>query len=122
MRGRTVLVVEQEYLIATDIEYSLLAEGAARVVIAANVEEAAQPILDQIDLAVIEARLGDPGVVAFVAQLREQGVGVVVTSADRQIQPLFTGTVPLEKPFVASALVAACEAALNEARRPLDQV
>ena len=121
MRGRTILVVEEEYLIAADIEYSLLAAGAARVVIAANIDEAARLPLD-FDLAVIEAKLGADEVVAFCTQLRARGVAVVVTSADRQTQTLFTGTVPLEKPFVASTLLAACEAALCGARRPLDQV
>ena len=58
----------------------------------------------------------------FAAQLRERGIGVVVTSADKAVQTLFTGSVPLEKPFVASALLAACATALSTARRPLDQV
>ncbi len=122
MRGRTVLVVEEEYLIAADIEYSLMAEGARSVLIARNVEQARGLDLSSIDLAVLEARLGDPRVIEFASQLRERGVGVVITSADRAVQTLFTGSVPLEKPFVASALLAACWAALREARRPLDQV
>jgi len=121
MRGSTVLVVEEEYLIAADIEYSLVAEGAS-VLTVRDVAEARTHNLAGIDLVILEAKLGDPAVVDFAAQLRERGIGVVVTSADRTIQLLFTGSVPLEKPFVASALLAACATALREARRSLDQV
>lgn len=122
MRGRTALVVEEEYLIAADIEFSLITGGAEKILIARNVAEANALDLTGIDLAIIEAKLGAPEVVAFAARLRERGMGVVVTSADKAVQSVFTGSVPLEKPFVASALLAACEAALHEARRPLDQV
>lgn len=122
MCGRTVLVVEEEYLIAADIEYSLTTEGTREILLARDVAEASRMDLTGVDLAIIEARLGDPDVVAFAAQLRERGIGVVVTSADKAVQTLFTGSVPLEKPFVASALLAACATALSTARRPLDQV
>lgn len=111
MLGLSVLVVEEEYLIAAEIEATLLAKGAATVLVARDVERVGP--LPPVDLAVIEAKLGAPAVIAFATLLREAGVPVVVTSADGAVLSLFTGSVPLEKPFDDNSLLAACEAALR---------
>jgi DNA-binding response OmpR family regulator len=120
MFGLTVLVVEEEYLIAAEIEATLLAEGAAKVLMARNLHDLTTPA-PQIDLAIIEAQLGAPASIAFAAALREAGIAVVVTSADRAVTSLFIGSVPLAKPFDDNALLAACQAAL-QLDRPLTQV
>ncbi|WP_423067051.1 hypothetical protein [Devosia sp. CN2-171] len=117
MIGLTVLVVEEEYLVAAEIEATLLARGASQVLMARNVHDLATPA-PPIDLAIIEAQLGAPASIAFATSLREAGVAVVVTSADLAAASLFTGSVPLAKPFDDAALLAACEAARRMGKAP----
>ncbi|MGV3490304.1 MAG: hypothetical protein ACO1OG_03195 [Devosia sp.] len=116
MQGITALVVEEEYLIAADIEQSLLAAGVGEVQVVTDISELIEtPVaVDRFQLAILEARLGDPEVVAFAAHLRRLGVAVVVTSADTAIQGLFEGASGLGKPFDTAGLIAACEAALSK--------
>ncbi|MDC9825419.1 hypothetical protein PRN20_16940 [Devosia sp. ZB163] len=120
MLNASALVIEEEYLIASDIEETLISAGVPGVEVYRDVPEfsrSGRP-LSGFALAVIEARLGSPEVLDFAERLREAGVAVVITSADRAIQSLFTGTAPLEKPFDTAALLAACEAALRGVAPP----
>jgi DNA-binding response OmpR family regulator len=109
MLGLSILIVEEEYLVAAAMESALLGEGCS-VAIARSVEHV-DPRAPGIDLAIVEAQLGAPAVIAFVNALHAAGVATVVTSADRAVASLFTGSVPLEKPFDDATLVAACETA-----------
>lgn len=120
MLDLTILVVEEEYLVAAEMEATLLAAGASKVVIARDIHHLGTPT-PHIDLAIMEAKLGAPASIAFSLSLREAGIPVVVTSADRAVTSLFTGSVPLAKPFDDTALLAACETALRLGR-PLTQV
>lgn len=110
MHGLRVLVVEEEYLVAADIEETLRTAGA-EVTIKRDAEEARALDLSVFDFAVIEAKFGSPAALALSNALRTAGIGVVVTSADRAVQSLFTGAIPLQKPFDSTALLAACDAA-----------
>lgn len=121
MLGLSVLIVEEEYLVAAAMEATLLAEGAGNVSIARNVDHL-DPRARGIDLAIVEAKLGAPAVIKFAGELQDAGVATVVTSADRAVAALFTGSVPLEKPFDDATLLAACEAARRLAGHTIDQV
>lgn len=116
MQGVNALVVEEEYLIAADIEQTLRAAGAREVQIFRSVSDISTIPEGRFQLAIVEAKLGHPDVIALTEHLGRLGIGVVVTSADRAVQTLFVGAVGLEKPFDASALLAACEAARSSAR------
>lgn len=112
MLGLNVLVVEEEYLIATDIEQALRAAGAEAAVFSNIAELRQEPaLIERFDLAVIEAKLGQPEVISFAHDLQRAGVAVVISSADRGIQTLFEGAVALDKPFDTASLLAACRAA-----------
>ena len=111
MQGVNALVVEEEYLIAADIEQTLRSAGAREVQIFRSVSEISTSPVGRFQLAIVEAKLGHPDVIALAEHLGRLDIGVVVTSADRAVQTLFRGTVGLEKPFDATALLAACEAA-----------
>ena len=116
MLGLNVLVVEEEYLIATDIEQALRSAGAEAAVFRNIAELREQPaLIERFDLAVIEAKLGQPEVISFAQDLQRAGVAVVVSSADRDIQTLFEGAVALDKPFDTAGLLAACQAARDRA-------
>ena len=111
MHGLNVLVVEEEYLIAADMEQTLRAAGVAEVTIAGDADATGVFDLSRFDVAVIEAKFGSESAVALCATLRAAGVAVVVTSADHAVHALFTGAIPLPKPFDTTALLAACDAA-----------
>lgn len=111
MHGLHILVVEEEYLIAADMEQTLRAAGAADVAIVGDIAAAAGLDFSAFQLAVIEAKFGSAEAVALNDELRAAGVAVVVTSADHAVQALFTGATPLQKPFDSAALLAACDAA-----------
>jgi DNA-binding response OmpR family regulator len=111
MHGLNALVVEEEYLVAADIEQILRTAGAANVTIEKDVEAARALDFSGLALAVIEAKFGSAEAVALCAALRAARVPVVVTSADAAVQALFTGATPLAKPFDTETLLAACAAA-----------
>lgn len=111
MHGLHVLVVEEEYLIAADMEQTLRDAGVAEVTTVLDADAARAIDLSRFDIAVIEAKFGSASAVALCAALRAVGVAVVVTSADQTVQSLFTGAIPLPKPFDSAALLSACDAA-----------
>ena len=116
MHGLNALVVEDEYLVAADIEQSLRSAGVADVTIQGDVAAARALDFSGFAFAVIEAKFGSADAVALCTALRASGVPVVVTSADQAVQALFTSATPLAKPFDTASLLAACEVALQ--RRP----
>lgn len=116
MHGLHALVVEEEYLVAADIEQTLRSAGAAEVTIKGDANAARALDHSGFSLAVIEAKFGSAEAVALCAALRAARVPVVVTSADAAVQALFTGATPLAKPFDTEALLAACAAARGRNR------
>lgn len=120
MHGLNALVVEEEYLVAADIEQTLRSAGVADVTMQGDASAARRLDFSGFALAVIEARFGSADAVALCAALRASGVPVVVTSADQAVQAMFTGAIPLAKPFDTASLLAACEVALQRTGRSPD--
>ncbi len=108
-----VLIIEEETLLALDIEYVITGHAPAEVTHCRSVAEARAHLSEPVgwSLAIVEARLGAAEVVALAEHLARAGVAVVVMSADRKSMELFPHAVPLEKPFDAAGLLAACDAA-----------
>ncbi len=108
-----VLVIEDQFLIAMEIESVLLGAGVREVEIVRSVDDAARREggWSEFDLAIVEARLGNPAVVAFCLALAASGVAVLVSTADRTAPEVFPGFVILEKPFFSEALLDAYRAA-----------
>ncbi len=107
-----VLIIEEETLLALDIEYVLAERGPVEVTHYRGLADA-PPLaeLPVFDIAFIEGRLGASEVVAFTEGLVAVGIPTVVMSADRRSLERFPHAGALEKPFDAAALLAACEAA-----------
>jgi DNA-binding NarL/FixJ family response regulator len=107
------LIIEEEALLALDIEDILARRGLADIRWYRSVAEATPHFaeLSTFGLAVIEARLGAANVVAFTERLAKAGVAVVVMSADHTAADFFPHAVALDKPFDAAGLLAACDAA-----------
>jgi hypothetical protein len=104
------LVIEEEAIVALDIQDVLTQHGVREVVHYRNIREAAlhSEHLLRFDLAIIEARLGAAEVVAFTGRLNDAGVATVAMSADHAAPRLFPHSEPLFKPFDAAAIIAAC--------------
>lgn len=107
------LVIEAEALLALDIEDILANHGVAEFRYYRSVAEATPHMaeLSTFGLAVVDARLGAADVVAFTERLARAGVAIVVISADHAAADDFPYAVPLDKPFDAASLLAACDAA-----------
>lgn len=111
-----VLILEEETLLALDIEYVLADRGPVEVTHYRSLVDAT-PHLDDLgrfSLALIEARLGAREIVAFTERLVAAGVPTVVMSADRKSMELFPHAAALEKPFDAAGLFSACDAARDK--------
>ena len=84
LTGRTVLVVEDEVMIAMDINESL-AEAGAEVVYGRNLRQGLQLLDREIDVALLDVSLGrSETCLPIVEQLRPRGIPFVLHSGDLQ--------------------------------------
>lgn len=117
LAGRTVLIVEAQYLIALDLQNSLDDFTPGKIVIAQDPAHAREKADDWADCAVaiveIERELADN--VAFAGELVRRGLPLVVLTADPDLQhklnwwagaPILLKPAPSER--VAAAVAAAC--------------
>ena len=106
--GRRVLVVEDEFLVALDVEDALRDLGCEVLGPVPTVAEAlalADPA--HCDLAVLDVRLGVGSTAPLAAELRRRGIGfVVLTGYDRSqlAEPELRDAVVIGKPMQRSAL------------------
>src|SRR3954451_4258313 len=116
LSGKRCLVVEDELLIALDIQQELEAAGAAEVVCVATLEEAATALRGpRFDLGLLDLRLGEGETSLPVARALEDAgtpfVFLTGAAADAAEIAVF-GRPILEKPFMPHALMAAVQTAL----------
>lgn len=115
--GRCVLIVEDEYLIATSLAEELADEGALILGPAPSVQRALALIADagHLDLAVLDVNLRGEDVYPVADVLSARGIPfVLVTGYDRHAIPAQyrQGTV-LEKPIEVDAVTAALRRLLD---------
>jgi CheY-like chemotaxis protein len=107
--GRRVMVVEDEYFIASDINLVLEALGAEVVGPIADVAKAASTILsgEQIDCAVLDIDLKGQAVFPLVPLLREEGIPWIYVSgfSEALVPGEFRASTHLEKPVDDKVLV-----------------
>lgn len=116
-----ILVVDDEALIALDVEAMLLAAGFDVVAIARDAA-AAHPYLDRgaADLVVLDAVLNGESAAPLAERLRGANIPFVVASGHAARQLPWLGDAPLvQKPFAAGELIAAVGRCLAAAARPL---
>ena len=84
LNGRTVLIVEAEFLVALDIQHLLEDLAAGEMVFARAPREALAmaPRWPELALAIVEIGLDNADATLLVDQLCAAGVGVVLTSTD----------------------------------------
>lgn len=121
LNGQTVLVVEEEFLIALDIQRMLEAQAAGQMLFARTADEAheLEPHWPSIGLAIVEIRPDGPRSQALVRRLVETGVAVVLNTVDstiRQGHPDFPELPIVIKPMAEDDLIAAIGQALTHPR------
>jgi DNA-binding response OmpR family regulator len=117
LSGKRCLVIEDELLIALDIQQELEAAGAAEVVCAATLEEAATALRGpRFDLGLLDLRLGGSGETSLPVARALEDAGtpfVFLTGAAGDAAEIAVfGRPILEKPFMTHALMAAVQKAL----------
>jgi DNA-binding response OmpR family regulator len=122
LHGHTALILEDEFLIALDLQRVLESLGVKQTLLARNADEARLVSADgnSFRLALIELGLNRDGASTYARHLRDSGVAVVITTADIALQngvPELPGLPVLVKPLSEAELSAAIEqilAAQNE--------
>lgn len=104
-----ILIVEDDGLIALDIETTLQAAGAARVTSLATAEDALRSLEEtSFDAAVLDLHLGRGGFSYEVAgRLKEKGVPFVLSSGTAEVSDAFRDVPMVMKPFSSDELVTA---------------
>ena len=113
LQGRRVLVVEDQYYLATDIAEWLAAAGAEVVGPAPDADKACELLKTQpVDSGIVDINLGQGPSFDVASRLTEHGVPFLFATGYDQIAiPETFERVPrLEKPFNGAALVHAVRA------------
>lgn len=110
-----VLVVEDEPLIALDLEAICIEHGAAEVVIARTIAELDDLDLQKFSLAILDRNLGDGTSHSAARQLAELGTPFVFTSGfpDGEEFSEFPTAPLVSKPYSTSQILEAVEQALR---------
>jgi len=120
-----ILIVEDDYFVALDLEHRLMERGFDVIGIAASAEEAFQlAAARKPELAVVDIRLAGPrdGVEVAVELLTEMGVASVFATAhaDEHTRKRAERARPLgfvQKPYSSEVLIRAVEGALARIRK-----
>src|SRR4051812_22103991 len=108
MTGKRVLVIEDEFLVALDMETILGEAGFEIVGPAGSVAEALRLIAtDRPDAALLDNNLNGESAGAVADELREQRIPFAFVSGNDRasLPPAFDGVLLVRKPYDASRLV-----------------
>lgn len=120
LSGARPLIIEEEFLIAMDVQRVLDGAGAGPAVLARSYAEVAAlgDNLVRFDLAVVIPPRPDTGDEAVAARLADAGIALVICSAGhlRLAGGPLAGAEFVDKPFADDELIAACVRALARSR------
>lgn len=127
LKGLRVLILEDEVLIALDLEQACRDFGAAEVVIARTLDEVAA--IDAVfDVAVLDVMLDGRSTLGFAAGLSARGVPFVFATGYGDIGRLLdeSGDMPdiadvqvVDKPFASDALIRAIATVMERRDDPV---
>jgi CheY-like chemotaxis protein len=109
-----ILVLEDEFLIAMDIEQLCRDYGAKNVVVVRSPGEIEQVCPTEFDAAIVDLLLDGVSTLEFAARLRDNRVPFVFASGytdNVEVSKRFPGVVMVGKPYSGSELIAAVAAA-----------
>lgn len=107
LAGMTILVVEDEYLIALEAQRMIKEAGAGEVLLANSIAEVTKLLADgpRIDAAVLDLRLGNEDAMPLISAFGESGIPLLVTTGFGNGAP--DGVLRLSKPYRETELIAA---------------
>lgn len=105
LAGMSVLVVEDEYLIALEAQRMIEEAGAEQVMLANSTRDVHKLLADgpRIDAVVLDLKLGDEDALPLVAEFVGRGISLLVTTGLDAAAP--EGILCLTKPYRDSDLV-----------------
>lgn len=108
--GRSILILEDEYLIAMDVEQSCLEWGAGEVTILRSLDQLrALPIEAlRFDAAILDLRLGGESTTPFARELVSRGIPFVFATGLSDVEELaesFPDVPVIGKPYSGDELV-----------------
>jgi light-regulated signal transduction histidine kinase (bacteriophytochrome)/CheY-like chemotaxis protein len=116
MRGLKILMVEDQLLIAMDVQTMLMHEGATTVETASSVKEALQGLsVFRPDLAILDVNLGNGSSLPVAHELVARGIPFVFATGygETSLIPASLGEVPIvRKPYDIISLIAALTTAI----------
>jgi len=120
IEGKAVLILEDEPLVAMNVELCLLDAGAAVVKIANSIASAKSALDECIpfDTAVVDLALADGNASTLIQLLAERGIAVVITTGygvDRGQPALGRAVAILQKPHTDSDLINAIQQSMAAA-------
>lgn len=107
LAGMTLLVVEDEYLIALDVQRMIEETGAEAVLLASSIAEVRKLLVDgpRIDATVLDLRLGKEDATPLISAFIESGIPLVVATGFGDRTP--DGVPRLAKPYRETELIEA---------------
>ena len=114
LAGLRILLLEDEYLIAMDVELLCRDNGAAEIVTKRSLEEVdGMDGLDGFDVAVVDLVLAGASTLPFAERLRKSNVPFIFASgyADEQLLSAFPDVRTVSKPYAGDDLIEAIAAA-----------
>jgi CheY-like chemotaxis protein len=120
LAGLSILLLEDEYLIALDAEQSLKEFGAERVEIASTLREAERlAATGRFDVALLDVNINGEMSFALAESLRQRGIPVVFATGyelkSRDAPPIEVGVI-ISKPYTKERLRDALSGALSSSR------
>jgi CheY-like chemotaxis protein len=121
LQGLRVLVMEDEYLIAMDVEQMCRDHGAEEVFILRRLDELGDDPLSllKFHLAIVDVRLGGDTTLEFARQLAEKRIPFVFATGYAETEQLFEafpGVAVIGKPYAGDVLIDALCAAIERQR------
>lgn len=118
LSGKRILVLEDEFLIAMDVEQLCRECGADDIVILRNLEETggAEAVAKRFDVAVLDLMLEGRSAVGFAQELLHLGVPFVIASGysdPDELHSVLPGATVIGKPYSGTVLMDAVIAALD---------
>lgn len=116
LAGRRILILEDEPLIAMDVEQLCREEGAADVIIMRSLSETggAGYVKERFDVAILDLLLGGTSTLDFAGELWRLGLPFVIASGYTDIDEIleaFPGVRVIGKPYAGKELMEAVAAA-----------
>jgi DNA-binding response OmpR family regulator len=119
--GLRILVLEDEFLIAMDVEQLCRDHGAGDVVIARDLADVdGKDVAAQFDAAIVDLMLSGASTLDFASRLREVGLPFVFASGyadSEEIKASFPGIRLIAKPYSGDDLVEAVATACGRGPR-----